>query len=885
MNETLDRVRSALAGRYAVERELGAGGMATVYLAKDVRHDRRVAVKVLRPELAAVLGADRFLNEIKVTANLQHPHILPLHDSGQADSVVYYVMPYVEGESRRERLRRETQLPVEEAVRIAREIASALDYAHRHGVIHRDIKPENILLQEGSALVADFGIALAVRNAGGARLTETGLSLGTPQYMSPEQATAEREVGPRSDVYSLGCVVYEMLAGEPPHTGPSSQTIIAKLMTEEPRRLGLQRKTVPPHIEAAVHRSLQKLAADRFTSAGAFAEALAHAGTADTMPAFTATGVSQSPRRRQWPLGAVAGWVVAAALLAALLLRPGGKAHQPLHFFNLALPDSAPLDFFAPSFWGEGQPALAISRDGATLAYVARRHETTQLYVRRLDEREFRPLAGTEGASQPFFSPGGEWIGFFSNGELKKVSVAGGDPITLARVGIPRGGVWSRDGRMLVSHNVFGAGPTLSWVAASGGDLVPVHAGPGQFDSPDLLPGEQWALGSSHRRLLLFSLRDGRTLGLASSGAVPIATADTAELLNGSFPRYASDGHLVYLSGNTLMALPFDAQRLRVLGPPVPVEQGARRESFASWGQFALAEDGTLVFAPGTDAARSVLVWADRAGRVLDTLPVPSGDHYNIYVSRDGRQVALTSYAPSGRSEVVVADLEHGLSRSLPIAQRYFRLTGFWRDGSHVVVVEGSATDSSTWRSYLVSLAGSSRPDTLWGPGWRVFDASPDGRYLAAMGWRDSSGVWLLPVGRNEAPVRLNQYGTFPVFSPDGRWVAYSSNDGIQVSPVPATGAVQTVAPASGDEPVWSPRGDELYYREGKRWMSIPVTSRGRLVAGKPRLLFEGRFANVDWKSYDVAPDGRFLLLLGPPEQTVGHLNVVTNFFAEIEKR
>ena len=884
---SLAAVRTALAGRYTIERELGAGGMATVYLARDVRHDRSVAVKVLRPELAAVLGADRFLNEIKVTANLQHPHILPLHDSGHADSVVYYVMPYVEGESLRDRLRRETQLPVEEAVRIAREVASALDYAHRHGVIHRDIKPENILLQEGSALVADFGIALAVRNAGGARLTETGLSLGTPQYMSPEQATAERALDARSDVYSLGCVVYEMLAGEPPHTGPSSQTIIAKLMTEEPRRLGLQRKTVPPHVEAAVHRSLQKLAADRFATAGAFAEALAHAGAVETMPAFTAAGASQPTRRRRWPLGAVAGWVVAAGLFAALLMRSGGRAHQPLHFFNLALPDSAPLDFFAPSFWGEGQPALAISRDGATLAYVARRHETTQLYVRRLDEREFRPLAGTEGASRPFFSPDGQWVGFFARSELRKVSVAGGDPITLGRVGNPRGAAWSQGGRILVSYNVSSTGWALAWVPASGGDLEPIHAGPGQFDAPEFLPGEQWVLGSARRRLLLFSLHEGRTLAVASDGAVPIAVADTANLLNGNAPQYASDGHLIYLSGNTLMALPFDGRRIKVLGPPVPVEQGVRREGFEGSGQFALAVDGTLVFAPGTDAARRVLVWADRAGRVLDTLPVQSGDHYNIYASRDGHQVALTSYAPSGRSEVVVADLTHGLSRSLPIARQYFRFTGFWRDGSHVVVVEGSATDSSTWRSYLVPLAGSTRPDPLWGPGWRVLDESPDGKYLAALGCRDSSGVWLLPTGRHEAPVRLSESGAFPVFSPDGRWVAWSSKDGIQVSPVPPTGVSQTVGPSSGDEPVWSPRGDEIYYRESNRWMSIPVTAGGRLQGGKPRLLFEGqgRFANVDWKSYDVAPDGRFLFLLGPPEQTIGHLNVVTNFFAELEKK
>src|SRR5437867_4358523 len=254
-------------GAYEILRQLGRGGMATVYLAADLRHARQVAPKVLRADLSALLGGERFLHEIRVTANLQHPHILPLFDSGVADSRLFYVLPYVDGESLRARLRREKQLPVDDAVRIAREVASALDHAHRHGVIHRDIKPENILLQDGSALVADFGIALAVKAAGGVRLTQTGLSLGTPQYMSPEQATGERELDARSDVYALGAVLYEMLAGEPPFSGSTTQAIIAKLMTEEPRAVSVLRRAVPPHIEAAVHHALEKLPADRFATA------------------------------------------------------------------------------------------------------------------------------------------------------------------------------------------------------------------------------------------------------------------------------------------------------------------------------------------------------------------------------------------------------------------------------------------------------------------------------------------------------------------------------------------------------------------------------------------------------------------------------------------
>ncbi|MDQ3243958.1 MAG: serine/threonine protein kinase, partial [Gemmatimonadota bacterium] len=272
------QLKESLADRYDIKREIGAGGMATVYLAQDLRHDRPVALKLLNPELGAVLGAERFLAEIRVTANLQHPNLLPLFDSGAAEGLLYYVMPFVDGETLRGRLDRERQLPVDEAVRMTVAIANALDYAHSHGVIHRDLKPENILLQAGQPVIADFGIALAVKNAGGNRITQTGLSLGTPQYMSPEQATGDRVIDGRADIYSLGAVAYEMLTGEPPHTGSTSQAIIARMLTEKPRPMRVTRNAIPEHIEFAVQHALEKLPADRFSTAHQFAEALQGTG-------------------------------------------------------------------------------------------------------------------------------------------------------------------------------------------------------------------------------------------------------------------------------------------------------------------------------------------------------------------------------------------------------------------------------------------------------------------------------------------------------------------------------------------------------------------------------------------------------------------------------
>ena len=278
MSDIIGRLNAALEGRYSIERELGEGGMATVYLADDVRHERKVALKVLKPELAAVVGADRFLAEIKTTANLQHPHILPLFDSGEADSFLFYVMPYIEGETLRDKLDRERQLPVSEAIGIATAIANALQTAHEQGIVHRDIKPANILLSRGEPLVADFGIALAVGAAGGNRLTETGLSVGTPYYMSPEQATGDQVVGPASDTFALACVLYEMLIGEPPYPGSTAQAVLGKIIQGDPVSATMVRKSIPLNVDAAIRKALEKLPADRFTGAREFANALANPG-------------------------------------------------------------------------------------------------------------------------------------------------------------------------------------------------------------------------------------------------------------------------------------------------------------------------------------------------------------------------------------------------------------------------------------------------------------------------------------------------------------------------------------------------------------------------------------------------------------------------------
>ncbi|MFV1987881.1 MAG: protein kinase [Gemmatimonadota bacterium] len=402
MPDAIKRLNAALEGRYRIESELGEGGMATVYLADDLKHERKVALKVLKPELAAVVGAERFLAEIKTTANLQHPHILPLYDSGSADGVLFYVMPLVQGESLRDRLAREKMLPVDETVRIVQQVAGALDFAHRQGIIHRDIKPENILLHDGEALLADFGISLAVSEAGGDRLTGTGLSVGTLQYMSPEQATAERDLDARSDVYALAAVTYEMLAGEPPVTGPTQRAMLAKLMTEPPTALRVVRDVVPPALDDAVMRALAKAPTDRFSSARLFAEALTAPETAagSAIPAAPATAARRNRTIAFATLAVVAvvgGFAAVRSGLVPWPLSGAGDADAPAVIRSIAV---LPLDnysgdpaqeYFAEGMTEELTSALAtiselrVTSRGSAMQFRGRDRPSTPEIARTLD--------------------------------------------------------------------------------------------------------------------------------------------------------------------------------------------------------------------------------------------------------------------------------------------------------------------------------------------------------------------------------------------------------------------------------------------------------------------------------------------------------------------
>ena len=565
MSGTPERLSAALADRYTIERELGTGGMATVYLAHDIKHDRKVAIKVLRPELAAVLGAERFVQEIKTTANLQHPHILPLFDSGEADGFLYYVMPYVEGETLRDKLDRETQLGIEEAVKITTEVADALDYAHRHNVIHRDIKPENILLHDGRPIVADFGIALAVSAAAGGRMTETGLSLGTPHYMSPEQATAEKDLTSRSDIYSLGAVLYEMLTGDPPHTGSSAQQIIMKIVTDEARPVTDVRKSVPPHVAAATTKSLEKLAADRFGTAAQFSEALLN-------PAFTLSSKTSSSvqpeasyRRSRW-LTAIVFVMLATIAIWGWLRRPSQASHDVARY--LAVAESEFLDG-SPMLLPDGSAFLFVARvrtgsrgaeAGGILTGDARR-----LYRRRVDELEATALTATAGLGDAAISPDGRWIAFTRAGQLYRTALDGG-PATLIEIRMPvAGGIrWLSPDSVAVASRLG-----IFQIGVGGGAAMPY----GVVDTsrmralwPQALPEGRGVLVT----LAIGDIEEPQLAVLTSDGSEPKMLIE-----RGTYARYARNGYLVFArSDGSLHAATFDLERLEVTGLAVPVLGG-----------------------------------------------------------------------------------------------------------------------------------------------------------------------------------------------------------------------------------------------------------------------------------------------------------------------
>jgi serine/threonine-protein kinase len=873
MNQ-LSQLQNALADRYRVERLIGVGGMATVYLARDLRHDRNVALKLLKPELGAVLGVERFLSEIRVTANLQHPHLLPLFDSGEADGLLYYVMPFVEGESLRGKLDREKQLPVNEALRITIAVAGALDYAHRHNVVHRDLKPENILLQDGQPVVSDFGIALAVTNAGGTRVTQTGLSLGTPAYMSPEQATGDRVIDARSDIYSLAAVLYEMLTGEPPHTGATVQAIIARVLTDKVRSVRSTRDMVPENVDAAIQRALAKLPADRFASAKEFADALQDSRYSLPVPTTTtpatARAAPESADRaaRVWTL---APWLITAAALGLAafgLTRKQPAVDAPPSRFNLTLPDSLRLDARAP--------ILAISRDGTRMAFAVRRGNAQVLAIRSLDDTEIRLLPETEFAIRPFFSPDGESIGFEANGRVRTVRIAGGGAATILGSAVTSTSLWDESGI------VFTRNGRLMRVPSEGGTAT-VLASPDSgllVSSPSTGP-------------------DGRIFCMLNQpGLAPeLAVVDGDEIrglgVSGYLPQWVESGHILYSTAEgNLMAVPVDRKRLVRTGDPFLVLNEIQLLPNGV-GLWRAAPNGTLVVIRGNANFGTTLGIVDRSGRfsaISDQvrryrLPrlSPDGNRIAVQIGQRGTNVDSDIWILDRRTGVL-SRFTTGSGNSDPL----------WSpDGKRIAYAGPSGKDSAEISAGAADILSQvvdaprqpellySDPHSQW-----PWSFSPDGKTLVFDAGPNPIRIRAVNIETGEArDVVANQFNNrLAKLSPDGRWLTYTSNESGQVEvyvrPFPGSGGATQISLSGGDQPLWSRDGRELYYRDGRNF--IAATMRAGIPVTRT-VLFEDSFDFSNATNYDVLPDGRFIMLQSRGESE--RLEVFVNWLPDIRRR
>ena len=870
MADVLTRLTSALSTRYQMSRQIGVGGMATVYLAHDLRHERDVAIKVLHPDLAAALGAERFLAEIKTTAKLQHPHILPLLDSGDADGLLYYVMPYVEGESLRTRLERETQLAVDDAVRIAREVASALDYAHRHGVVHRDIKPENILLHDDQALVADFGIALAVTAAGGARMTQTGLSLGTPQYMAPEQAVGERAIDGRADIYALGAVLYEMLVGEAPFTGPTVQAIVARVMTEQPRPVSGQRRSVPSNVNAAVLKALEKIPADRFHSAAEFSQALVTSGVetaASTEVRAPAVRASDRLRVLRRP---VIAWVVAGAcaLATVLVLLRGSmsKGEQPVAHLTVELEPGMELD-------ASKVDVLQLSDDGSTLAVGVVSRNAPQLILRRLAVDSLLRVQGSTGVrGGPAFSPDGRWIAFNTEDRLWKAPVAGGPPVAIGRA--QWGQISWPSADAIVYTNNYNTG--LYRMSAQGRDTAVLtrpdrkrgelgHWWPQSLPDGDHILFTNYTTPADNSRLEVLSLKTG----------------DRKVVVDGGYYGRYTGGQLLFVHGETVMTVPFNAKAMRIEGSPAPAGLDVFVNPTNGWAGLAVARNGTIAYLRGGSNLRE-LVWMDQKGSFEPALD-SAANFTGMAVSPDGRRIAVVRDGDVWTYEMA----RHLFTRLTRSEQREQSLV--WTPDSREVIYRRDVPQFDVFRR----AADASRPEELVltsKDDKNSSSISPDGKTLL---FDDESGgdgdVWAVPLrgSPNAARQRIasgpgNQVGG--VFSPDGRWIAYQSNESgrneVYLIPYPVDRgpARQQISTEGGQGPEWSPDGRMIYFAFGGRVL---------LVAVKPDVGEIGKaeaLAAIDQaKGATLAPDGRLLVMRTPKGVAAQSVNVILNWASTVK--
>jgi serine/threonine-protein kinase len=799
-------------------------------------------------------------------------------------------MPCVEGESLRDRLNREKQLPVAEAVRIATEVASALDYAHRHQVIHRDIKPENILLHDGRALIADFGIALAASKASGSRMTETGMSLGTPHYMSPEQAMGEREITARSDVYALGAMLYEMLTGDPPFTGSTAQAVVARVLTEAPRPILPQRHTIPPYVEAAVLTALEKLPADRFATAAEFSEALSGKGYAPTVrsPAAAPAAPLALAARRRDPFTLALLGVAAAATAAALWgwLRPGPE--PAVNRFSLFFPPEQALQPVTQS-----GNRVAISPDGKRLVYIGPAERGGRIWLREHDQLSSTPIAGTEGAGTPFFSPDGRHVGFLINGTtVRTVSLDGGPVMTLTDSANSTGGAWGSDG-----YIYFEVDSGVARKRASGGPTETIYNAVARSEV-----GAEWPVLLPGAKAIVFRTRRANQAPVDYQiVAMKLPNGEPKVLMRGVFARYSPTGHLLVASSDgKLIAVPFDPDKLEATGSPMGLLEGLGVEGSGFSVNLDLSETGTLVYTTGGATGSRRPVWVGRTGveTPVDPSWQPQGVISNFALSPDGKALAV-DVIQNGVNSIWIKQLPVGPYTRLTFGDTSNMRPTWSADGRSVVYLAGVTTTGGSPVMRRADGTGSVQtllpPKPIWGQSLQT----RDGRWLVLRSSIFEPGKGNI-YGMRMGDTTLVPLADHPALegkaavSPDGRWLAYASEESgifeIYVRPFPdAASARWQVSAAGGTDPVWSRNGRELFYISAQQeMMGVEVAPGTSFTITEPKRLFPtGPYSPVPpVASFDVHPDGqRFLMLRETTPTDRNELIVVQNWVEEMKAR